>query len=601
VQLNSINTALLWPIDPSINESSRLIYISPPVCVGFDDPVADRTSVVTKPNPLLSLGEARSAKPRVTRLVNALRSEMGLTKFQGQVQEFQGEKVITAVEAANSYEYKVDRGFVYFNINGGDSWAYYHPVGSPDLVRNFKGEPNYLTRDLLPEYYREVTGMSDEGSNVRSYFAFRHFDTDQYYNGWYDSAEDRYTIAPTASKHKINDFYKQHGQPVVDFVEDWDFAFEFDNPKTISFEDKWLNKYQPTDIMRNASKGVIKIPPLCELIIRHVCNGNTEYDRFINWLAAVFQYRRITKTAWIFNGVEGTGKGVMFHNILSPIIGRAHCIAKTIESLEDSFNGYMEECVLLMLDEFRVTDSKKAKSIVAGIKNFVVEPVISVRHMRQTSRMVRNFINLIIASNEHDPMYISPTDRRFNVGVYQALRLFLSNRDIEAIETELADFAGYMLNYPINNEWLASPLENAPRKRLQDLTQTTIDECIQELRKGNFPYFLELLPSDPGKHINPDVMAYKSTLIDMYQQYKEDPLISVSRDQLHDLFHYAVGGMPVTPAKFTKLIKHRGLDIAPMDVKGCSVRGMKTKLVDVDEFETHKVLGFTDNKIRRIK
>jgi hypothetical protein len=40
---------------------------------------------------------------------------------------------------------KMERGFVYFNLNGGDSWAYYHPIDNPTFIRNFKGEPMYRT------------------------------------------------------------------------------------------------------------------------------------------------------------------------------------------------------------------------------------------------------------------------------------------------------------------------------------------------------------------------------------------------------------------------------------------------------------------------
>jgi hypothetical protein len=520
---------------------------------------------------------------------------MGLEKSTSRIHDFRGEKVLGNIDAVTKYEYKIERGFTYFNLNGGDSWGYYHPVGEPDIIHNFKGEPKYRTCDLLPEYYKEITGI--EPSQI-SYFAFRNFASDQYFNGWYDSAKDRYTIAPTSSVQKINHFLRQHGQPVTDWIEDWNYEFDFENPKTISFEERWLNKYQPTDIMRNANRASLNIPPGCKRIIQHVCNGAVEFERYINWLAAVLQYRRITKTAWIFNGVEGTGKGIMFHNILSPIIGKTHCIAKTIDAMEDGFNGYLEECVFLMLDEFRVTDSKKYKSIVATIKNLIVEPSISVRHMRQVARMVRNFVNLIIASNEQAPMYISPTDRRFNVGNYQTIRLMLSNRNIAALEKELIDFAGYLLNYSINNEWLQTPLENAARQKLQDLTQTTIDECIQEIKAGRFSYFLELLPTDPSKHINPEIMAYKQALLNLYTQYKQNPVVSVSRDQLHALFQYAVGGLPVTPAKFTKLVRHHGLDVTPIHHEGRTIRGIKTKLyINTEEAES----VFKPATIRRIK
>jgi hypothetical protein len=46
-------------------------------------------------------------------------------------------------------EMKAERGFVYFNLNGGDSWAYYHPESNPDYIYNFKGEPSYLLKNKV--------------------------------------------------------------------------------------------------------------------------------------------------------------------------------------------------------------------------------------------------------------------------------------------------------------------------------------------------------------------------------------------------------------------------------------------------------------------
>ena len=98
-------------------------------------------------------------------------------------------------------------------------------------------------------------------------------------------------------------------------------------------------------------------------------------------------------------------------------------------------------------------------------------------------------------------------------------------------------------------------------------------------------------------------MAYKSVLIDLYNQNKtNDTFVNVTRDQLRDLFQYAVGNMPVTPAKFTKLIKHRGLDIDPIRVSKRLVRGIQVKLHDINEEETIEALGLTaDKRIRRVK
>jgi hypothetical protein len=59
-----------------------------------------------------------------------------------------GEATITGI--------KRDRGFVYLNLNGGDSWGYYHSEDNAEYIYNFKGEPVYKTSELLPEYWASI-------------------------------------------------------------------------------------------------------------------------------------------------------------------------------------------------------------------------------------------------------------------------------------------------------------------------------------------------------------------------------------------------------------------------------------------------------------
>ena len=42
------------------------------------------------------------------------------------------------------------------NLNGGDSWAYWHPEGNCEIIYSFKGELPYATKELLPEYYAQA-------------------------------------------------------------------------------------------------------------------------------------------------------------------------------------------------------------------------------------------------------------------------------------------------------------------------------------------------------------------------------------------------------------------------------------------------------------
>ena len=60
------------------------------------------------------------------------------------------------------------RGFVYLNLSGGDSWAYFHPEDNPEYIYNFKGEPVYRTKEIAPEYYKTEIARARSALLARS-------------------------------------------------------------------------------------------------------------------------------------------------------------------------------------------------------------------------------------------------------------------------------------------------------------------------------------------------------------------------------------------------------------------------------------------------
>jgi hypothetical protein len=596
LSLNATKVALQWPLDPSINEASRLIYIAPPVCKGaMKDPVGDgRTQVVLKSQDKLKLTVAMAnTQISITRKINDLREAEGLPR-----KSFSNQDDVIKVDPAQTWEIKKERGYVYFNINDGDSWGYYHKEGDPTIIHNFKGEPKYRTRDLLPEYWQE---LGYEGG-AKEYFVFRSIEEDQYYNGWYDDQEQDHALFPVKSETRAKNFLRSHGYPVPDFFTDWSFDFDFSTNEVVRPKDKWLNKFKPTGFLRDKGEPSPTVPPTIRKVLWSVGGDDQEvYERFLNWLAYVVQKRRMPRTAWVFTGIEGTGKGVLFNRIISPIFGQEYCQSQTIVGMEDSFNGFLEGTVFLMLDEFNISDSPKAKVVLAKLKNLIVEPRIAVRHMRQTARMVDSFLCILVFANEFAPMWLGDSDRRWNCGVYQANKLELNEEELAEIKRELRGFASFLHHYEVNEAWIETPLANRSREEMKELSVTTIDECIHKLQGGDFDYFLEMVPVDEAKHLAPEVLAYKSALKDIYLQTKAGESAKIPRDMLRDIFNYAAGNMPPTPAKFTKLLRHRKMNIKPIHYDGRTIRGVEVEMKVGNEKEADQVLLEKSQKIRSVK
>ena len=156
ITLSPSRAALHWPIDVTACQNDKLLYIAPPVIgkgVSYKPP-SPTIQIVGKKNltldtSLLNAQNIELWKKEQRALLNALRKEAGLetvrpTRMVGEY-EVQGKP-----GEANITEVWEDGDFVRFNLNGGNSNAYYHPIENFEIIHNFKGEPACLTKELLP-------------------------------------------------------------------------------------------------------------------------------------------------------------------------------------------------------------------------------------------------------------------------------------------------------------------------------------------------------------------------------------------------------------------------------------------------------------------
>ena len=158
IQLNKIGTALKWPLDVTTCQNDKLLFVAPPLLgPGIADPFAGRVRILVCKRGTAALDfqfgvpSEKLVEKQTRELISELRAAQGLPPLS--VARDSGEERVVAPEAARVTGCRRVRDFVYFNLNGGDSWAYYHPVSSPQWIRNFKGEPKVLTSEVLPEYW----------------------------------------------------------------------------------------------------------------------------------------------------------------------------------------------------------------------------------------------------------------------------------------------------------------------------------------------------------------------------------------------------------------------------------------------------------------
>jgi hypothetical protein len=175
----------------------------------------------------------------------------------------------------------------------------------------------------------------------------------------------------------------------------------------------------PSDIY-NLFKGFPLIPQkgdwskMRKHIFQVICSGNTEHFKYLlAWMARAVQEPGGDKpgVAIVLKGGKGIGKGV-FTNYFGAIFGEAFLPIADSESFTGRFNMHLSKSLLVFLDEAVWGGDKKAEG---KLKQLITEPTVLFEPKGIDSLTMRNFINVIIASNEDWVIPATGDERRYLV------------------------------------------------------------------------------------------------------------------------------------------------------------------------------------------
>lgn len=534
LELSVNGQALKYPLDPSVADNSKLIFISPPDYEDENlDPFQttdDRLILIERSQPAIDLAPLlNEVSPEATyqagiKFKDDLRKRNGLkpkkarlqtTTISGEVQDVLLNPDQMSVQIIDT----TTLPFVRCNINGGDSGAYWFNIDDPTYMYNFKDEPVFEIEKADREFYTSIFDtysqeLADRGRVARP-VALRDFYTDTYYNGLFDpninQFDDDFPLTPT-QKTSIQSFMRSHGRQEPDFIPDAQVVFDpcTDAP-SVQMEQTpyYVNMYRKTDYMLKPADApeltygtaaqLSDVVPLTYKLIHHMLgSGAAETEHFINWLAYIYQTRRKSMTAWIFTGIPGTGKGLFANKILKPLFGHSHVPMKSLENIEEQFNLYMRSALFLVVDEFRMTDAHGGSLRMADkLKNQITEPTMTIRAMRANQIELPSYTNFIFLTNRPDAVKIEPGDRRYNVSPRQETKLEVALPEviegIDELETELHTFAGALANFDVDKRMARTCMNNAAKDEMRTVTMSVFEEFCEALQRGNLPYFLDVL------------------------------------------------------------------------------------------------------------
>jgi len=151
-------------------------------------------------------------------------------------------------------------------------------------------------------------------------------------------------------------------------------------------------------------------------IEENMCDGNAEHFKWImGYFAHLIQkpYEKPLVTL-VFKGSKGVGKNVAIDRMGKLIGANQYLVAHNSRYLTSNFNGHMDSCLCLVLDEAFWSGDKGAEGVLKGL---TTSPEIQIERKGKEPYMVNNYIRFIIIGNEEWLVPASADERRY--GVFQ--------------------------------------------------------------------------------------------------------------------------------------------------------------------------------------
>jgi hypothetical protein len=255
-----------------------------------EDPIKKRITYVPRKNESLILSFPPSPeviKEEKQKVLTELRGLTGLPKRVPRSKIISGEEICTNPGKVMVTGQKKERGFVYLNLNGGDSWGYYFSEKSPTVIRNFKGEPFFFLKDVAPDLYREYCKIKT-GDMPGIPIVFRDLESDRYYNMLINQENEKVSFMHLASsKERLVDFLAQYGVDAPEYIEDFRLIFDPHSYSQYDLAKKLVNKFIPTKYMEGTETNH-SMPKITQKVIRHICVDVLTFNHFIKWVAFIF-------------------------------------------------------------------------------------------------------------------------------------------------------------------------------------------------------------------------------------------------------------------------------------------------------------------------
>lgn len=582
-------------VDECLAQQSRIVYIAPPffgpkIKNPFADP-QDRIVLVEKEKAVLNLEHQLEVMDELhswideqqAKKLEELQKKFGVPTRKRKMKKvyLNGQKswVVEDPERSRlSYHSDTDK-IVAYNRPGDKSGPYFVWKANPEILHSLKpSELPELFSAVDPEAYelhvrKFGTGHTEQVVHGKKRRLQHHMFIDQlsdkYHILSHDPDDDIIVELYAKTAQTAEEFLRYKNATVPDPVPTWYIEFDPSDTRSLirDMDKVVVNKFIPSEYMLDESEhelaGLVTYGeahsmafscPIIYTVIHHMLGNDDEaFEHFVNWFAYIFQTRQKSGKAWLVHGTNGTGKGLFFNRIVTALFTQHHCKQQTLpEIIDDQFNGWMEHCIFLMIDEFNLENANKSVVATANeFKRMITEPTFSMRKMRVERETRKQHMNIVLGSNDVGALAMEDK-RRINVAPRQTVMLDQVFPEIEdkevfdpIIDGEIPTFAQFLRGFKVSVKQARTMLKNEAKVQASEAGLNAAERFFKAFKEGDFAVFAEILDTPEDLSSGMEKLAtlkhIKKILRSSIKHINTGKPVYIHKEDLRKMYNYLAG------------------------------------------------------------
>ncbi|HCE3201805.1 TPA: hypothetical protein NG572_000975 [Vibrio parahaemolyticus] len=165
-----------------------------------------------------------------------------------------------------------------------------------------------------------------------------------------------------------------------------------------------LNTFKPYRVKTDSADC-----PLFLQLLNRLVPDSKERHYFTQWLAHLIQRPdERPSIAVMLTSEEGTGKGVLFHHIISPLVSHQSRLCASYDEFLGKHATALSETLFVMLDDVK----SSSDTTITKMKSKISEKTVTIEKKYEQPFKQECFARILLASNERRPLKLDKNDTR---------------------------------------------------------------------------------------------------------------------------------------------------------------------------------------------